>query len=162
MASIAYGENRFTNDVDIVADLKLDHVDALCECFASPTWFLARHAVEEAIHSRFQFNIIHIFAGLKIDVMLPRATEFAELEQQRAQRLTDPNGLSAVFASPEDVIINKLIFFRSGGSDKHLRDIAGILKVKAGSIDWGYIEEWAEKQDVGAEWQLVKTRVQDD
>ncbi len=162
MASIAYGENRFTNDVDIVADLKLEHVDALCDCFTQPEYFLARHAVEDAIRQRFQFNIIHIFAGLKIDVMLPRDTEFAALEQQRSLRLTDPDGLSAMFASPEDVIINKLVFYQMGESEKHLRDIGGILKVKGDAIDLDYIETWATKRNVTNEWQLVNQKISAD
>lgn len=111
MASIAYGENRFTNDIDIVADLRLSDVDALCDYFQPPHYFIARHAVEDAIRKRFQFNIIHITSGLKIDVMLPKQTEYAALEQTRAKRLSDPNGLSAWFAAPEDVILNKLIYF---------------------------------------------------
>ncbi len=162
MASIAYGENRFTNDVDIVADLKLGDVDALCDCFAEPDYFLARHAVEDAIRKRFQFNIIHVLAGLKIDVMLPKDTEFAVLEQRRSRRLTDPDGLSAMFASPEDVIINKLLFFQMGESDKHLRDIAGILKVKAGTLEFDYIDTWAEKLGVGSQWQMVRQRCDED
>jgi hypothetical protein len=159
MASIAYGENRFTNDVDIVADLQFEHVDELCDYFQAPDYFLARHAVEDAIRRRFQFNIIHIPAGLKIDVMLPKQTEYAIREQQRATRLTDPDGLSAVFATPEDVILNKLIFFQIGGSEKHLRDIGGILKVKASGVDRGYITEWAAKLGVAEEWALVQKRV---
>lgn len=140
MASIAYGENRFTNDIDVVVDLRLEHVDALCERFTEPDYFLARHAAEDAIRRRFQFNIIHIPAGLKIDVMLPKDTAFAALEQTRARRLSDPDGLSAWFAAPEDVILNKLIFFQLGGIEKHLRDIAGIIKVKKDELDIAYIE----------------------
>ena len=37
MASIAYGENRFTNDVDMVVDLRLEHVDSLCRQFTAPS-----------------------------------------------------------------------------------------------------------------------------
>lgn len=159
MASIAYGENRFTNDVDVVADLQLEHVADLCASFQAPDYFVARHAVEDAIRRRFQFNIIHIPAGLKIDVMLPKQTEFSVIEQQRATRLTDPDGLSAVFAAPEDVILNKLIFFQLGGSEKHLRDIGGILKVKADGVDRVYITQWAAKLGVAEEWAVVQKRV---
>lgn len=159
MASIAYGENRFTNDVDMVADLRMEHVAALCDYFQPPDYYVARNAVEDAIRKRFQFNIIHIPAGLKIDVMLPKQTEFANFEQQRAIRLTDPDGLSAVFATPEDVILNKLMFFQMGGSEKHLRDIGGILKVKADAVDRMYITTWAAKVGVAEEWKLVQKRV---
>lgn len=159
MASIAYGENRFTNDIDVVADLQPGHVDDLCIQFPPPDYYVARQAVEAAIRDRSQFNIIHIPAGLKIDVMLAKQTEFAALEQQRAIRLSDPDGLSAVFATPEDVILNKLVFFQLGGSEKHLRDIGGILKVKAGAVDRDYISTWAAKLGVAEEWRLVQKRV---
>ena len=160
MASIAYGEFRFTNDIDIVADLRLSHVDALCQTFAEPDYFVARHAVEDAIRTNFQFNIIHIFSGLKIDVMLPKETDYARLEQSRAQHLCGPDGFGAWFAAPEDVILNKLIFFQLGGIEKHLRDIAGIIKVKGDAIDVPYIERWSRQLGVDREWNLVKQRLE--
>jgi hypothetical protein len=36
-------------------------------------------------------------------------------------------GIRVHFVAPEDVILGKLIYYNEGGSDKHLRDIAGIL-----------------------------------
>ncbi len=156
MASIAYGEIRFTNDVDMVVALQLNHVDALCSHFAAPHYFVARHAVEDAIRRRFQFNIIHITAGLKLDIMLPKNTAFEKVEQARAVRLSDTDGLSALFASPEDVILNKLMFYQIGESEKHLRDIAGILRVKGASLDEPYIDRWAQELNVLNEWQRAK------
>lgn len=156
MASIAYGEIRFTNDVDIVAALELENVDDLCDHFTPPNYDLARHAVEDAIRRRFQFNIIHIPAGLKLDIMLPKDNSFEKVEQGRAIRLSDSDGFSAVFSSPEDVILNKLVFYQLGESEKHLRDIAGILRVKSASLDETYLEHWAESLNVLAEWRLAK------
>jgi hypothetical protein len=159
MASIAYGENRFTNDIDIVADLRIEHVAALCDFCQPPDYYIARHAVEEAIRKQFQFNIIHVTSGLKIDVMLPKGNEYSAIQQTRARRISDPDGLSAWFAAPEDVILNKLIFFQLGGIEKHLRDIAGIIKVKQNELDYAYIESWSQKLNVASEWSLVKQRV---
>jgi hypothetical protein len=34
-----------------------------------------------------------------------------------------------MIAAPEDVILGKLWYFAEGGCDRHLRDIAGILRV---------------------------------
>ena len=161
MASIAYGENRFTNDVDMVVDLKLEHVEPLCERFPPPHYYLARHAVEDAIRKRFQFNVIHIPAGLKVDVMLPKRTLYAATERQRARRLTDSDGLSAMFASPEDVIVNKLVFYKLGESDKHLRDIAGIMKVMGSELDLSYVSHWSEQLDVLGPWTAVQKRVRE-
>ena len=36
---MTYGEVHFKNDVDIVADLKLEHVDAIYKAFAAPDYF---------------------------------------------------------------------------------------------------------------------------
>jgi len=93
--------------------------------------------------------------------MLPKPTEYAALEQSHARLLSDPDGLSAWFAAPEDVILNKLIFFQLGGIEKHLRDIAGIIKVKQGEFDLAYIEHWREKLNVASEWSLVKQRIEE-
>ena len=65
MASMAYGEPRFTNDVDVLVDLPLEKVDALCQEFPAPDFFVARYAVRRAIVSRHQFNIIHIILRQK-------------------------------------------------------------------------------------------------
>ena len=44
MATITYGEARFTNDVDIVADLKASHVDALLAAFPDADYYCSRVA----------------------------------------------------------------------------------------------------------------------
>src|SRR5205823_13190099 len=69
MATIAYGEPRFTNDIDVVVALRLDQVDAFCTSFPEPEFYCHREAVVQAVHQRFQFNIIHFESGLKIDVI---------------------------------------------------------------------------------------------
>jgi hypothetical protein len=58
-------------------------------------------------------------------------------------------------ASPEDIILMKLRYFHAGASDKHLRDIAGMLRILGASMDRAYIEQWAQEFGVEAEWKLV-------
>ena len=50
---------------------------------------------------------------------------------------------SVWFASPEDVILKKMVYHKEGGSDKHLRDIAGVLRIQGERLDRGYLSEWA-------------------
>jgi hypothetical protein len=52
----------------------------------------------------------------------------------------------------EDVILKKMAFYRDGGSEKHLRDIAGILKISSGGIDLAYIGDWAKKLGLEEIW----------
>lgn len=55
-------------------------------------------------------------------------------------------------APPEYIIIWKLLFFREGGSEKHIRDIARILEVSAAQIDWSYLKEEVENFGLGPIW----------
>jgi hypothetical protein len=161
IASMAYGEPRFTNDVDIVAELKPEHVAALCAAFAAPDFYVSEQAAREAVTRRSQFNIVHPASGLKADVIVPPDTEFTRCEASRVKRITSEGEYSAWFSSPEDVLLHKLIYYQlSGGmSDKHLRDIAGMMQLQGRRLDREYISDWAGKLGVSAEWAMIRDRV---
>jgi hypothetical protein len=158
MASGAYGEPRMTNDIDVVVELDLPHVEALLAAFPAPDYYCSREAMREAVRAKFQFNILHLTSGMKVDVILATASDFDRSRFQRARRIQTA-GTVVAFASPEDVILKKLLYFQAGGSEKHLRDIVGILKVQAGQIDQLYLTEWIVRLGVAEEWQLVQTRM---
>jgi hypothetical protein len=65
MASMAYGEPRFTNDVDIVADLPLDKVTELCGAFPAPDYYVSEQAARDAVPRRFQVQ--HLASGLGLE-----------------------------------------------------------------------------------------------
>jgi hypothetical protein len=73
---MAYGETRFTNDIDIVIDLPMTAVSPFCAAFPPPEFFLSEHAVLNAVRTQFQFNVLHPTSGNKIDFILPRADEW--------------------------------------------------------------------------------------
>ncbi len=158
IATITYGEPRFTNDIDIVADLKEANVAPFCAAFESPDYYISVDAVRSAVRARHQFNLIHVTAGLKVDVIVPPDTEFNRSRFARRRLLpSGPEG-DAQFAAPEDVILKKLEYFREGGSEKHVRDILGVLKVQGDHIDYGYLEEWAHRLGLAGLWHEVRDR----
>ncbi len=157
-ATIAYGEPRFTNDIDVVVDLRLNQVPALCAAFPAPEFYVSQPAAETAVRQRHQFHIIHPASGLKIDVIVASDSPFDRNRLRRGRRLTAGADLKVWFGSPEDVILKKLEYFREGGSDKHLSDIAGVLKVQGPRVDRQYIAEWAERLGVSELWQMVVER----
>lgn len=158
MASTAYGEPRFTNDIDVVAVLGVDRVSEFCAEFPAPEFYCWEPSVADAVRRRSQFNIIHIESGFKVDVILASDSEFDRSRLARARSLATA-GTVASFASPEDVIIKKLQYFREGGSEKHLRDVAGVLKTQADRVDREYVAEWAARLGLDAEWRLVLSRL---
>ena len=51
----------------------------------------------------------------------------------------------------------KLVYYREGGSDKHLRDIAGVLKLSGDLVDRQYVARFAAQLGVADIWQDVLT-----
>jgi hypothetical protein len=158
VASMAYGEPRLTNDIDIVADIHLSHIPGLIAAFPKEDYYIDEEMIKDAIVRVGFFNIIHPASGLKIDVMIKNNVPFDHSRFKRARKIT-PGHYPADFASPEDVIIKKLEYYKMGGSEKHLRDIAGIFKISGESLDKKYIAEWATTLDVNEIWDLINKRL---
>lgn len=157
-ATIFYGEPRFTVDVDVVVDLPPDGVSDLIAAFQSDEYYVDEDSARRAVAHRSQFNIIHPSSGLKIDVIIPEGGPFDRSRFRRARRIRPDPTFEATFASPEDVILKKLLYYREGGSEKHLRDITGILAVSSQGLDRRYILHWARKLDVEDLWRTVVER----
>jgi hypothetical protein len=159
VATIFFGEPRFTNDLDVVVDLPADRVADFCAQFPPEDFYLDEEAVRRALRARGQFNIVHPRSGLKIDVMIPGDSAFDRSRFRRGVRVRPAADFTASFASPEDVIVKKMEFYRAGGSDKHLRDIAGVLRVSGDRIDRRYIEEWADRFGLTGIWAGIVERL---
>ncbi len=155
-ATIAFGEPRFTNDIDIVLDLPADQIDNFCNLFPETDFYLSRTAAISAVQLKSQFNVIHPASGLKVDFMVFAPSEFNASRMLRGRDVPVLEDCMVRFASPEDVILMKLKYYQEGGSEKHLRDIRGVLEVQGGKIDRDYIAEWAAKLGVVAEWIKAK------
>jgi hypothetical protein len=157
MATIFFGEPRFTNDIDIVVDLSSGKIPELCAAFPAPEFYLSEETVWRAVSRRGQFNIIHPSSGLKVDVMVPADSPFNQSRFTRMKRVRPSLDFDAAFSSPEDVILKKMESYRDGGSEKHLRDIAGVLKISGDHLDRAYITEWADRMGTAEIWDKVVT-----
>ena len=159
--TIFFGEPRFTNDIDIVVDLPEGAVTEFCRQFPDEDFYVSEDAAIEAVRRRSQFNIIQPRSGLKVDVIVPPPSEFNRARFERARRVQAGDGWDASFSSPEDAIVKKMEFYRDGGSDKHLRDITGVLKTSGSEIDTAYIDQWATTLGLTEIWQAILDRMRD-
>lgn len=160
VAAMTYGEPRFTLDVDVVAELREEHVPAFCEMFKPPDYYVSRETVRVAIRAHRQFNVLHITEGVKADIIIPQNSEFnqSRFERRRSQQVGSRSGV--IVASPEDVILKKMEYFQEGGSEKHLRDIVSMFKISSSMIDQHYIAHWAVRLNVQDVWQMIVQKLQ--
>jgi hypothetical protein len=154
-ASIAYGEPRFTHDIDILIELPEARVAELCREFPPPDWYVSQEAAGEAVRRRAPFNVIHTTSGNKIDFIVSRDDEWCQLQFARRQVVGVLENVTGYAVHPEDVILGKLLYYQQGGSDKHLRDIASMLAISGNLIDQHRLSDWAERLGVRQLWQRV-------
>lgn len=159
IATIYYGEPRFTNDIDVVVDLPERRVTEFCARFPGEEFYLSEESVRRAVRRHGTVNILHPASGLKLDIMIPETSLFNHARFRRMKRLRPAEDLEAFFASAEDVILKKMEFFREGGSEKHLRDIAGILRIRGEELDFDYIEGWADQLGLETIWGTIRRQV---
>ncbi len=152
VASSAYGIPRSTMDVDIVSDLKAQHVRTLVRMLES-SYYIDEYMIFDAIERRSSFNIIHLDTMLKIDIFITKNSSYdIETLRRRRKDTLDEEHKSVEFylASPEDIVLNKLLWFRLGGgvSERQWKDVAGVLKVQKNTLDIKYLQQWASELEV--------------
>ncbi len=155
VVSFEYGRPRTTHVIDIVIQLHEQDVQAFVAAFPSDRYYIDAMAVEQAVKDRSMFNVIDSTTAMKVDFVLPRDS-YDRRRFQRAQPRTTAEEVTANFASPEDVILMKLRYYQEGGSDKHLSDIAMMIRVSRPTLDWQYLDEWAYVLDVVDLWRQVR------
>ena len=121
-------------------------------------FYLSLEAALDAVTNRSQFNLIHPSSGLKVDFMVAEESAFNRSRFARARKVRVKEEVDVEFASPEDVILMKLEYYRRGNSEKHLRDIAGVFAVSGDDLDWEYIAEWVAGLGLEEAWAALDER----
>lgn len=142
---------RSTLDVDIVADMRLEHIQPLVAAL-SKDFYADDEMMRDAIEHHSSFNLVHYETAFKVDIFIQklRAFDKMQLERRRASIITTDPEQSIYITSPEDTILAKLEWYRLGDevSDRQWRDILGVLKTRAGELDLDYLHKWAKELKV--------------
>lgn len=151
LASSLYGIPRATADVDIIADIKPQHIDPLVQALKK-TFYINKQMVSEAIERRSSFNIIYLSTVFKVDIFVLKQDAISQEEMKRREKyqMSEDFKHELYVASLEDTILSKLRWFQLGGriSQQQWNDVLGILRVQNENLDFSYLREGAEKREV--------------
>jgi hypothetical protein len=143
VAAVAYGETRTTQDLGVVLAIDLADLPRIAATLETAGFYVS--GLDDVIAQRmFSFQATQIETISRVDLMVSNATEYAQIQLSRRKTIPISAGKDVYFASPEDVVINKLLWGKSSQSEKQWRDVLSIMKTQQGSLDYCYIKKWAD------------------
>ena len=147
VASTVHGRFRATNDVDLIADLRAEHAEAI-RVALDADHYVDEDSIRDAVRRRSSFNLLHFGTGLKIDVFVAADSEYeASVLARRVQQPVGdgPSARHLWIASAEDTILAKLAWYRRGGevSERQWSDIRGVMELRDRDLDIDYLRRWA-------------------
>lgn len=150
-ASSIHGIPRATLDADIVADLSDKHVIPFVNMLRQD-FYIDINMVREAIQTKETFNIIHLETMFKVDIFILKGDDFSkeEFKRRREEVLIESPQRSVFVATPEDIILHKLTWFKEGGgvSDRQWNDVINTIKVQGEGLDLEYLKTWANRLNI--------------
>jgi hypothetical protein len=153
-ASSFHGTPRSTNDVDMVAELKLAHIPLLVAQLQERFYVDASQAID-AVRRRASFNILYLRTMFKVDIFVSGDGPLDRAAMRRRQRIFLGEPPEPVdIASAEDSVLRKLLWYRLGNevSERQLKDVLGVLKIQKANLDLEYLDSMAKRLEIQDLW----------
>ncbi len=139
-ATAYYNQYRFTADIDIVLQIHPFHIDKLVSYF--PEWLPFVDGFKQNAKNGIVFNLTDFETGVKYDFMLYQDSDYNWTAFERRRKVIY-SGIECFIASPEDLVIAKLIWYNISKSGKQREDIEFLLELEG--INKQYLDLWATK-----------------
>ena len=134
-----YTVMRTTRDIDIVVELQESEVQSFLNGFDESAYYRYEPAIRDEVRRGGMFNLISQTTGFKIDFIVRKASEYAEIAFSR-RKICEEFGVQMWVISLEDLIIAKLIWIQDYQSDRQMEDIQALLENK--DLDRSYMLSW--------------------
>ena len=154
-ASTFHGVARATQDLDLVIDSTSAALDAFLASLDPDAYYVDPDTARDALRRHSQFNVIDMATGWKADLIIRKARPFSIEEFARRQPV-ELMGTRTYVATAEDSVISKLEWAKQSDSTRQLRDVAGVVALRADALDVDYIQRWVSALALEAEWARVR------
>jgi len=151
-STIAYGEPRMTQDIDLVVDPQAmaANIGPFLEAVRATGFLVDEEAAKKAVSEGGMFQLLDLGESLKVD-LYPREMIPGELDRSVPTEVFA--GLVLPVASRVDAALSKLVWI-SKGSHKSRRDLRQILR-RADAGDRARVGRWAAEHGLDALLQEV-------
>jgi len=156
-ASTYYGAPRTTQDIDLVIAATPAQLRTFVQALRNDQYYVDLDAALEAHQRQSMFNVIDLVTGWKIDLIICKSRAFSQ-EEFRRRQVTKLQSLTLCVASAEDVVLSKLEWSKLAQSQRHIEDVAAILRLHWESLEHSYVEKWIRELELHTEWNNARRR----
>ena len=149
-AVLIYGEPRFTKDIDITLGVGIEGLEPVLKIVNTLRWKVLAPSPAEFVRKTMVLPCEDPASGVRLDLIF----SFSPYERQamdRVRRITFL-GKEVCFASPEDLVIHKVV----AGRSRDLEDVR-VVQLKNPGMDRVYIEKWLKDFEKTLDRPLVET-----
>lgn len=153
LAVVAYGEPRFTQDLDILLSPDGFALPLFVRRLRETHYHVDDVAVEQAVTGGY-FNVIHLHYHIKADFYVPVEPHLQAMIAARVYLPFDEIRRAA-YVTPAGVIEAKLWAYQDGQSTRHLDDIASIVRLQANKLDRARLDVVAARLGLLGAWRSL-------
>lgn len=153
LAVLAYGEPRFTQDMDILLSPSNLNNQMMVTRFKESHFHVDEVAVQRAMAGGF-FNVIHLHYHIKTDFYVPNDPVLQAMIAERVYLPFDKIR-QAAYITADSVIVAKLRAYREGQSTRHLDDIASIIRIQGKKLNPAKLDIVAAQLGLFDRWRAL-------
>ncbi len=160
LAVVAYGEPRFTQDMDVLLRGDTLSVTPFVRRLQEMSYHVDGRAVAKVAVEGGFFNVIHTHYAIKVDCYVPHEPDLLAMIAERVYLPFD-EVRRAAYVTPESVVIAKLRAYLDSDSTRHLDDIAAIVRVQGRRLDERRLAQAAARLGAYGVWRALWSANQD-
>ncbi len=153
MTIVAYGEPRFTQDMDILLSPADLDIPLFVRRLEGSQYHVDETAVRNAMGGGF-FNVIHLHYLIKVDFFVPDDPQLLTMIANRVYLPFDEIRRAA-YITPESVVATKLRAYQDSQSTRHLEDITSIIRVQGNKLDQKQLDIAAARLGLLGVWRAM-------
>jgi predicted nucleotidyltransferase len=138
-AVLLHGEARLTQDIDVTLGVGPERLPDLLAATGHMGLTPLPDDVEGFVRDTFVLPALDEETEIRVDLIFSN-TSYEATAIGRALRVRI-GGQDVPIASAEDLILHKLF----AGRARDLEDVEGVLRRRAPTLDWPYLEKWARE-----------------
>ena len=153
IAVVAYGEPRFTQDMDILLNPRQFPVSLFVRRLQETHYHVDEISVSRALSGGF-FNVIHLGYHIKTDFYVPVESDLLAMIADRIYLPFDEMRRAA-YVTPSSIVVAKLRAYENSESTRHLDDIASIVRIQGKKLDQAKIDIVAARLGLLGVWRSL-------